>query len=289
VLKIISPSKNLIKFFLALKLNLSKPQKAHALNVMEALIMCESKKTISNLNRLLCNATDQSAMSDFFTYSPWDNNSLRYNTIRYLIRWALEQSQKQMFLPQRFISLDDSLAKKPKESKHFEPVDWYFDANGQRRLGHGLSFLTCHLKIGNYSIPIDLRIYLKARIVRRLNRKYSGKRRLKFKTKTVLAQEILQELTPLLPNGFPVYILFDSWYAGKKIIRFCRREGWHVICALKSNRKFNGKKLSKPARHIRNKRFTRIAVNSADSVAYYWVCVREGRINGLDEDVQVFI
>jgi hypothetical protein len=72
--------------------------------------------------------------------------------------------------------------------------------------------------------------------VRRLNRKRSGSQRLSYASKYILAQQMLEELCPLLPQDFTVYVLFDSWYTAAKLITFIRRQGWHAICALKSNR-----------------------------------------------------
>jgi hypothetical protein len=47
---------------------------------------------------------------------------------------------------------------------------------------------------------------------------------------------MLTELAGLLPKEYQVYVMFDSWYASAKLINFCRRQGWQVICAIKSNR-----------------------------------------------------
>jgi hypothetical protein len=30
--------------------------------------------------------------------------------------------------------------------------------------------------------------------------------------------------------------LFDSWYAAASLMKWCRAQGWHLICRLKSNR-----------------------------------------------------
>ena len=57
--------------------------------------------------------------------------------------------------------------------------------------------------------------------------------------KTTLAQEMLAESHQLLPAGFQVYVLFDSWYAANRLLKFCRRQDWQVVCAIKSNRKLD--------------------------------------------------
>jgi len=236
-------------------------------------------------------------MADFFTYSPWDHEECRRQYQPALIRWAVEDKQKKLFKPFLLISIDDSLSKKPKESKHFPLVDWHFDAKEGRRYTHGISFITLHLQCGNRSIPINWRIYLKAKAVRRLNRE--SKKKIPFKSKMVLAMEMLEEIKPHLPEGFIVYVLFDSWYASRELIHFCRRNNWHVICAFqpeadppqaeRSNRSFKGKKLSKMARSLRDKDFTRVWVESAKTSTLYWACLRRGRLKGIGEEVSVII
>ena len=88
--KISSSSKVLSEFILALHLSLSKSQMWHAVNVIDSLIVCESPKTLSALNRQLLEPKDVYALADFFTYSPWDPERVRLQIGYYLIKWALE-------------------------------------------------------------------------------------------------------------------------------------------------------------------------------------------------------
>jgi hypothetical protein len=82
--------------------------------------------------------------------------------------------------------------------------------------------------------------------VRRLNRDKSRrhKPRLHYRSKLQLAQEMLQQAISYLPTKTPVYVLFDSWYTSAKLVKWIRQRGWHVIAALKSNRKVSGQKLT---------------------------------------------
>ena len=80
--------------------------------------------------------------------------------------------------------------------------------------------------------------------MRRLNQQRAPEQRLRFRKKTMRAQDMLMALQRLLPPGFHVYVLFDSWYASHRLLKFCRRRDWHVICAIKSNRTLDDKKLS---------------------------------------------
>lgn len=63
--KIIAPVKFLANFLLMLQLRLSKPQRHHLENFMEAILACDGTKTIAKLNRLILDAGDQSAFTDF--------------------------------------------------------------------------------------------------------------------------------------------------------------------------------------------------------------------------------
>lgn len=254
---------------------------------MEGLLMCEATKTLSAINRLLLEPAHPSSIADFFTYSPWENEDIRGQAQKVLIKWVVEEQQGFLFRPRIIISIDDSLCSKPKESKHFEPVDWHFDAKEGRSYGHGVSFITLHIECGSRSTPINWRIYLKEKTIRRLNRIYHQK--IRFRSKITLSIEMLKEIQPLLPEGYPVYILFDSWYASKRLIQFCLKNKWHIVCALKSNRIFEDKRLSKMAHYLRDKNLTKVWVDSANTSTLYWTCLKRGRLKGLSKEVSVII
>jgi hypothetical protein len=69
-----------------------------------------------------------------------------------------------------------------------------------------------------------------------------------------------------------VFVQFDSWYASEQLwlrtaqplIKYVRRQGWHVTCALKCNRKLNGKRIDQLAYALRHKRYTQIAVTACE-------------------------
>lgn len=293
--KIVSPTSTLVKFLLLFKLNFSKPQQQHLTNFIEALLACEGHKTIAKLNRLLLDATDQSAFTDFFTYSPWDNGALCRAKLVYLVRWVLEANRDTLIPNAITISIDDSKSPKPKTSLHFEVTGWHFDTNEGRGFEHGVVFITIHLACGQRSIPLALKIYLRKNVVRKLNRARDKGKRLPFKSKLTLAKEILKELAALLPQTQPVYVLFDSWYASKKLIKLCRQLGYHVICALKHNRKFKKKgankarQLSQLARYIRTREFKAVTVSSSDSSTRYWVHTLRGYLPALTDEVSIIV
>jgi len=284
---IIEPNPKLQRFINRLDLSLSVPQHNHLVRLTDALISVEGSKTLAALNRALREPTDQSALSDFLTYSPWSSADVRHDAMRYIVQWVTSAkcSPETLIL----ISIDDSLAKKPCASKHFEPAEWHFEANGQRQYGYGAVIVDCHIRYGHRSTIANWRLYMREKTVRRLNRHRPPSDRLRFRTKFQLAVEMLQDIQPLLPQHVPVYVLFDSWYASNKLIRFCRAQQWHVICAIKSNRCLNGKRLARIARYKRNKSFRPVWVNSVETATKYFACSVVGQLNGLKGDVRVIM
>jgi hypothetical protein len=291
--KIVVPTKALTEFLVMLKLNFSQPQMRHLTNFIDALLACDGSKTIAKLNRLILDPTDQSAFTDFFTYSPWNIFYLREQMYRALVNWILQENKNPAFPVPVYISIDDSKSPKPKNSLHFEVTDWHFNTSEGKGYYYGVSFITVHIACGNRSIPIALRLYLRKKTVRRINRYREKGKRVPFKSKFTIVKEILNALAQLIPDNVPVYVLFDSWYASAKLIKLCRRKGWHVICALKHNRIFTQKgksrPLSKTARYTRNKDFKPIVVKSSDSSTRYWVSTYQGFLNDIKDEVSIFI
>ena len=65
-------------------------------------------------------------------------------------------------------------------------------------------------------------------------------------------------MKPLLPEGWVIYVQFDSWYASERLLKYIHRQGWHAVCGLKSNRKFSGQRLDQFGTTLQHKRYTRV-------------------------------
>ena len=116
--------------------------------------------------------------------------------------------------------------------------------------------------------------------------------RLRFRKKTSLARDLLAGLQQLLPAGFQVYVLFDSWYASNRLLKFCRRQGWHVICAIKysQNRMLGDKKLSQWPHALRHQRYQRVQLSAADQrLGIHLVRTLRGKLPKLSFEVCVLI
>ena len=293
MLPIIQHTPTLIAFMLALQLSLSRPQRDHVCNVIAGLIVGQGRKTLSDLCRLQVEQPDPKAMADTFRESPWTAHLIRSPLRHFLVRTALRLAQAVGAEHLVFLSLDDSLTVKGQATRQLEGVDWHHD-HTESRPGHpkyknGMVFLLLRLHVGPFSFTVDMRLYLREKTVRQLNRGRPKAQRLKFRSKISLARSMLSEVAPLIPADYPVYVLFDSWYAAAKLIKWCRRRDWHVICALRSNRGLNGIRLALHHQQLRHQRYTRITLTAADTARTYLVRDLTGTLNEVAGTVRVFI
>lgn len=272
----------------------SGPQRQHIIEVIDALVVCPEKKTLAALQRQFVETTDASNWADCFRISPWTAPELRDRLGKFLVHWAVATTGVQEKPPLILISIDDSIGEKDKSTRHLEGVDWHYDhlasTRKKPRFKNGLAYVVCTVRIGQIEFCFDLRIYLRQRTLRRLNRHRQKEQRIPFQSKTRLTRQMLWSLKTLLPKGWPVYVAFDSWYASARLIKFVRRQGWHVLCALKYNRKLNGIRLDTHARTLKHQRYLPVTLTAADgNETSYWVRSLKGRLEDVPFDVCVWV
>lgn len=291
--RIVQPSPALQDFIRSLNLPLSQPQFDHLLQLADALLVCEDKKTLAALQRQFLDSTDPSNWADFLRTSPWSADALTEALRRQQVAWLLAEAQRRDLPKVLSLNLDDSLGKKDKQTSRLEPVDWFHDHNESTpkrpRYHKAFCYLECTLRIGNLTATLDLRLYLREKTVRRLNRQRPAGQRLPFRSKNRLARDILEAVRPLLPADWTVYVQFDSWYASERLLKYIHRQGWHTVCGLKSNRKLHGQRLSQFSTTLAHKRYTRVRVTAADgNKTTYYVRDAVGRLSGFPHEVRVF-
>jgi hypothetical protein len=292
--RIVRPSPQLNAFLDRIAPSLSRPQRQHLLRLADSLLVCEDSKTLAALQRQFLDAPDPSNLADFLRQSPWSVTDLRDCLRDDQIAFAIEYAQR-LGLPRiLYLNIDDSLGEKDKNTRHIEPVAWFHDHNEStprcRRYKNAFCYLECTLKVAEVVLTLDLRLYLREQTVRRLNRNRTAQERLRFRSKYRLAREMLEAIRPMLPKDWAVYVQFDSWYASEKLIRYVRRQGWHVLCGLKSNRNLDDiplKELSDVMWHKRYKAVSLPAAGGKETIC----CVRErtGKVNGISELVRVYL
>jgi hypothetical protein len=267
------------------------------LQIVDALIASNERKTLSDLSRLIKDAPDPKALADFFRESPWTVDLIGKPRKQFMLLKVLELARK-IGIPLKIMAgLDDSLGKKGKATKHLQAVDYHHNHNesakNRQAWNNGYVYVELHIQIGPFSFLFDTQIYLREKKVRHLNRKRSKDKRLHYRSKYKLARDMLMELESLLPADVQVYVLFDSWYASAKLINFClRHKNWHVICALKSNRKIGKVRVDVHNQTLRHKPYQQITLAAVDehhpALRYYVRTVR-GKIEDVPQEVYVII
>ena len=291
---IVHHSPALLSFLLSLKLNLSQPQFDHLVRMSDALITTDMHhKTIASLYRMIVDAPDPSNGCDHLRISPWSVREVKARTREYVIDEIVTESAR-TGERKLYVVLDDSLGEKDKETRHMAAVEFPHDhtkSQGKKQVyTNGTVHLEVRLQLGKMEYVFDWQLYLREKAVRRLNRGRSKEERIRFRKKTSLALEMLKELNELLPAGFQVYVLFDSWYASNRLLKFCRRRDWHVICAVKSNRLLNEMKLSQWNQTLKHQRYEPVSLTATDQrQKTYLVRVKHGRFKKLPFDVCVII
>jgi len=291
--RIVHNSPKVCTFLDDLDLELSKPQRQHMLNLMDSLLVCEDTKTLAALQRQFVTAPDVSNLADFLRISPWQVEKVRRTLRTQQVNFAIARAEK-LGLPKVLcINLDDSLGEKDRDMRHLEPVDWFHDHTESRKrkpvFKNAFCYLEATLRIGSTVVTVDLRLYLRAKTVRRLNRQRPSAQPLPFRSKNRLARAILEDLRPLLPKGWTIYVQFDSWYASEQLIKYVRRQGWHVTCGLKHNRKLNGQRIDQLASAQKHKRYTQVHLTAAHGKQTHdYVRQTTGRLANVPYDVRVF-
>jgi hypothetical protein len=274
---IVQHSTELVGFITALNIVLSQPQMRHLFQMADALLVSNDRKTISGLYRLLQWQPGPKNGADFLRESTWKPEEVSLPRKRWMVNKFLELASSLNIRFDIFIAVDDSLGKKGKATKRLDAVDIQHNHTESSRkkqaYSNGYVYVEVHLQIGPIGFLYDTRLYLREKTVRRLNRQRSLEKRLRYRTKYFLAREMLVELTDLLPKEHRVYVLFDSWYSSAKLIKFCRRQKWHVICAVKSNRRIDKVGVSQHNLALRHKHYKQITLDAVDekskSTKYY--------------------
>jgi DDE superfamily endonuclease len=283
---IVQRSTAIVTFVALLGLVLSAPQRQHVERFGDLLVVAPRRKTLAQLAALELEAVDPSNLADFFRISPWQPDDLRLPLLRFILAY-LQQRNSDPTCP-IYLTIDDSLAAKDKGTRHLESVDWHFDHNQKRTIKAG-SHVVLRIHWGPFHFPLSWRPYLRESTVRRLNRRRKNTR-LRYRSKLELAREMLQQVVSLLPKANPVYVLFDSWYTSAKLVKWIRQQSWHVIAAIKSNRKVSGQKLTDWHHRFKGHSFDRVSLELANKKRRTY-CVRHvvGSLRGVPGIVRVLL
>ena len=286
MVRIVRRSATVVTFVGMLGLVLSVPQRHHVERFVDMIVMAPRRKTLAQLAAQEFAGVDVSNLADFFRISPWDPDDLRWPLVVFILR-DLVRRVTDPTAP-IFLTIDDSLTVKDKGTRQLQSVDWHFDHN-RRQTVKGGNHVVLGIHWGGYHYPLLWRLYLRQSTVRRLNRRRKN-HRLRYHSKLALARQMLQQIRPQLPAGKPVSVLFDSWYTSAQLVQWIRRQGWHVIAGLKSNRKLSGRKMTDWHKDSKGRRYCHVQLRLANGrVRTYWVRTCAGRLKGVSGEVRVLM
>jgi len=281
---IVQRSPAIVTFVGLLGLTLSTPQRQHVERLGDLLVVAPRRKTLAQLAALELPGVDPSNLADFFRISPWDPDDLRLPLLEFILAY-LKGHNSDPACP-LYLTLDDSLTPKDKATSQLQSVDWHFDHNQQRAIKAG-NHVVLRIHWGAFHFPLLWRPYLRESTVRRLNRRRKNTK-LCYQSKLELAREMLQQVISFLPKTNPVYVLFDSWYTSAKLVQWIRQQGWHVIAAIKSNRKLSGQKLTQWHHDLKGSAYQRVSLELANKQwRTYYVRTMNGRLRGVPGPVRV--
>jgi len=292
---ILQHSAGLITFITSLNPVLYQPQIRHLINLVDAMLVCNGKKTLSSLYRQIAGEPGPKTAADFFRESPWEREDVGLGRKQAMLLQFLALAKK-LGLAKIMVSLDDSTGKKDKATRHLEAVCYHHDHNdgskSKPKYVNGFVYVEVHIQIGPLGFTWDTRLYLRERIIRKLNRQRQPENRLHYRSKYALAHAMLTELATILPKGYQVTVLFDSWYSSAKLIKFCRRQGWQVVCAIKSNRRIDKQRVDHHDQTLRCKHYQKVELQALDPLhpaPVYYVRTVTGHLENVSDQVCAII
>ena len=114
---IVEHSKEIINYFSELNLNFSKPQTAHLLDFISAIINTDAKKTISGISRNISRDVQRCNRTRFLNNSPFDEKRLKKSRLENAMNNLVLEANSLKKTMLIFISIDDTLIIKNKDRK----------------------------------------------------------------------------------------------------------------------------------------------------------------------------
>jgi hypothetical protein len=122
-----------------------------------------------------------------------------------------------------YLIVDDTVVTKS-YARVLGEAAWVWSSKDHKVL-FGVSVVLLVWTDGQIRIPVAFRVWQKGGV-----------------SKYALALELLSYARNRL-KGKPQFVLFDSWYPSKKVLKRIRDYGWYFVCQLKKNRSFDGRAL----------------------------------------------
>jgi hypothetical protein len=218
----------------------SKPQYQHLLTVLLGLMLCEGRRTLSNLLHQVGEASSLAAMSRFLSEAPWREEAVAGQWLKDFCEQlqpqvAAEQERQRRLHPKRrgrrkqplvtgYLIGDDSTMHKSKGKKMQGLGKHHSTTENKRVVGHSL-VEGLYVLLGR-RCPLWPQLYRQQRVCEAED--------VPFRSKIDLMIGSIESFEPV--EGTRTHVLLDSWYSAKAIWRAARQRGFLITTGLKSNR-----------------------------------------------------
>ena len=205
----------------------NRPQYRHFQVYVIGLIIYLGSRNLAGLSRAIPGSKSPCSLYRFLAEMEWDEEQVeqvRWEMLNRRTRRALVAAGRGGKAVPVFLALDDSLVEK--SGKAMEGTDYHYSHSAGRTVwGH--VWVTAHLVVLGQSYPVSWRLYR-----RRARCEEAG---IPFASKPELARAMVEAFEPL--PGTQTYVLTDSWYPSQQLLETCQERDFHLISAVKSDRK----------------------------------------------------
>jgi len=201
------------------------PQWNHFQTMVVSLLITPLKQTVTGRNAVLGFGPHRTKHNEFLSkYSTKLSQALQFYAL--VLLYSLYKSEEPLY-----IIFDDS--KTSKRGKNMQAAYKFFD-HVRKRYGYGHHFVCCTLLYRGFVIPFAIELYR--------TKEYCQNNKFEFLKLTHIVQNMIVSMPDFGIRR--VYVIADTYYSSKHIVKSCRDKGYHFVSFLKSNRTItiNGRK-----------------------------------------------
>ncbi|MHB1683507.1 MAG: transposase [Bacilli bacterium] len=155
----------------------------HLLAVMQGIILCEGRKTITQFHKTARHQRHLSCMTRFLAEAPWNHLRLNQSRLRFLRQLIIRGHAKQTTGRKvTFLIVDDTNSLRKPSTKRMERLDFHC-AHSEGKSGPHV-VVTLHVVTGALSIPWDFRPYFREEMCTQME--------IPFKRKVDLPRELIE-------------------------------------------------------------------------------------------------
>ncbi len=223
----------------------SKPQQRHFDNYIQGLIVQDHRRTLAGMSRHVLQGPDASSWDRFVITAPWELPALN-DRWRRLLRQELRRLQpvgvRIAGRQTDFLLADDT--HHLRTGKYLEGAGYHYLHSEQRTRWSHCLVVTAY-RTGDYTFAYSGEAYVREADLEALNAQRQQENLLRepaerrpllaFRSKVEQVVAQIQAFRPPRP-GHPVFVLFDSWYLCRPVVRAAREQHLDWCSTLKSNR-----------------------------------------------------